>query len=242
MNTLAHRLIVPALLLGVLYAAPAAAGPWTPERFGYYAQASVGLAGAEKPSELNLKLYGEFGLLDSLGVIASLPLQFDLERDARPDAKRVRFDPTIGLRWRFIPGPLVVAAQLDVKLPVSGSVEVTPQLLAGAGIGVLNGFFQVGAGYRFRYGNADEVVATADVGVWPTRRLLVIANAALRIQTGPEPGATLAEREVMLGGQVVWRTGPRVDLGIDVRTTIPTASVSGGIKGTFYVALRGGRT
>ena len=99
----------------------------------------------------------------------------------------------------------------------------------------------MGAGYRFRQGNPGEVVATADVGVWPASRLLVIANAAFRIQTGADPGAKLAEREVMLGGQVVWRTGPRVDLGIDVRATVPTASVPAGVSGTFYVALRGGR-
>ena len=172
------RLILTILLAAA--AAPAAAGPWTPERghgqviatFAVYStresftqqgdRAEFGFDGKFRKREINP--YLELGVTDRLTFIANtfvIGSEFSNAFGAQKNSGLG--DSTIGLRYRVTDtnGPVIVAMQGLVKLPTAGSgqpnlgnrqVDVDGRLVVGGSLGKSSRppFWTVEGGYRYR--------------------------------------------------------------------------------------------
>ena len=220
------------------------AGPWVPELNGRYTQFAVGYTNATDRQEVLLNLYGELGIYNNLAFIASLPIKRVDQQSAPPSGDEqnsyVGVSASGGLRWQFLTGPYVMALQSDFKLPVTGgSFDGTFQLLGGGSFGFLNGFAQYGGGFRARTGeDAHEWIFSADTGFWLTKQLLFVVEGRGRIQTMRDRNARLVDREFQVGGQFVWRTNDRIDIGLDTLYTFETTSIPRAVSITAYVAFR----
>src|SRR5262249_7892276 len=109
-----------------------------------------------------------------------------------------------------------------------GSQDVSGQLLVGSSVPALYAFVQAAGGYRVRFnmradsvftvspldttrfeeGQANEVLRTADLGVWVGNQILLAANTNWVSQTGRGPTATSME----VSPRLIYR----VDGGIDL--------------------------
>ena len=220
------------------------AGPWVPEPNARYTQVALGYTNATDRQEFLLNLYGEFGVYKDLAIIAAIPIKGVNQQEPPPSGDDqnsfVGASASGGLRWQFVGGPYVMALQGDLKLPITGgSVDGTLQLLGGGSFGFLNGFAQYGGGLRARTGDdAHEWIFSTDAGFWFADPLLFVVEGRGRLQTMRDRDALLADREFQVGGQFVWRTGDRVDVGLDTLYTFETESIPRAVSVTAYIAFR----
>lgn len=192
------------LSAGLLIAAPAIAGPWTPEEQAAYHKFAVNYFsgdssfGADQPGflefeDLNFTYYGEYGLTDRLALIGSVPLKRISRRDIGSDGVEREVETTglgdldIGLRYKLIDGPVVVSVQgvfkapylydQDEALPLgNGQEDFEGRLLIGRSLGAA-GYFAVEAGYRFRTdAPVDEFRYLVEYGVDVSRAVYLRAK------------------------------------------------------------------
>jgi hypothetical protein len=172
------RLILTILLAAA--AAPAAAGPWTPERghgqviatFAVYStresftqqgdRSEFGFDGKFRKREINP--YFELGVTDRLTFIANtFVIRSEFSNAFGAQKNSGLGDSTIGLRYRVTDTnrPVIVAMQGLVKLPTAGSgqpnlgnrqVDVDGRLVVGGSLGKSSRppFWTVEGGYRYR--------------------------------------------------------------------------------------------
>lgn len=229
----------------VLNASLASAGPWVPAEGESYTQASLGFMHATDRREYLVNLYGEFAVFDRLAVIVGIPIKY-LDRTAPSPTGDTQgsffaLTPSVGLRYQFTRGPVVLALQEDVAVPVAGgSFNLTSQFLVGASLGRSGrGFIQAMGGFRLRSGaDAHEAIWSTDVGAWFAPPVLVMASYRGRWQTGTDREATLSDREHQVGGQVIVRLNDELSLGAEVIQTLQTDSVPRSTAATVYIARR----
>jgi hypothetical protein len=146
----------------------------------------------------------------------SLGLRYALARGNSPVAVQVDWRGASGYNPKLTP-PLG-----------EGSQDLSGQLLVGASVPALYAFVQAAGGYRVRFsmradtvltesprdttgfdgGQAQEVFATADLGVWLGNQILLAANTNWVSQSGRGPTATSME----VSPRLIYR----VDGGIDL--------------------------
>ncbi len=180
-------------MLAVCGAMPALAGPWTPKKGDSYNKLAFNFFegdatfGTPEPGfrsfeDANLTYYLEFGVTDSLAVIASVPFKRIARTDVAAGGTIVSNNTTgigdvdLGLRYNLSQGPVVVAAQVVFKAPYlyeannvlplgNGQEDVEGRLLLGKSLGKA-GYFTIDAGYRFRAGApSDEIRYLVEYGV-----------------------------------------------------------------------------
>lgn len=223
----------------------ASAGPWVPAEGESYTQASLGFLRATDRREYLLNLYGEFGVFERLAIIVGIPIKY-LDRTAPsptgdPQGSFFALTPSVGLRYQFTRGPIVLALQEDVAVPVAGgSFNLTSQFLAGASLGRAGrAFVQAMGGFRLRSdADAHEALWSADVGGWLASPVLIMATYRGRWQTETDREAALADREHQFGGQVLLRLNDELSLGAEVIQTLQTESVPRSTSATLYIARR----
>lgn len=159
------------------HAQPACAGAWTAEpgasyqRFGfttYRARDSFsGNPGFEQFTDFTASYYGEFGAAEGVTLFAALPLRRAESRSfgvAVRNAGAGDFD--VGLKARFLRGPLVFSGQLSFKAPYlyeaaatlplgNGQEDLEARLLAGRSLGKW-GYIGAEAAYRRRFGAPSD--------------------------------------------------------------------------------------
>jgi hypothetical protein len=146
-------------------------------------------------TELGAALYVEYGLLDALTLLGSLPLKL-VDQDAEgvvgaADVHGETFgfgDAHLGARVPLRRGRWAAAVEPDLKIPLRGSpragtsdpalgtglVDFGAALAIGAGLPRVHGYAQGSAGYRIRGGRtAEETYWDLEVGLEPARLLRV---------------------------------------------------------------------
>ncbi|MEL6184506.1 MAG: hypothetical protein AAFU79_07785, partial [Myxococcota bacterium] len=187
--------------------------------------------------------YGEYGLGSGWAFVASIPFRFSEASRDRPNGLPgedfFALTPTAGLRYQLLRGPLVLALQSDLGLPLSGGVfDLTNQVLAGTTLARGRVFLQTGAGLRLRTQDAGhEAIWSADAGVWLGSSVLAIASGRGRYQLEPDPRARRPEFENRVGTQWLYRFDGSVDVGIEVLYTLPHDTVAEGLSTTGYIAF-----
>lgn len=227
----------------MLAASSVQAGPWSPSSGASYQQASLNALNVGDRDEFAASYYGEFGLGGGWAFVGSVPLRFSSSSRDRPSGLPgedfLSLTPTAGLRFQFLPGPLVLALQSDVGVPLAGGAfDFTQQLLAGGSLARGRVFLQTGGGIRFRTQDAGhEVIWSADAGVWIASSVLAIASGRGRYQLDPDPRAQRAEVENRVGTQWLYRIDRKIDVGVELLYTLPDPTVTEGLSTTLYVAL-----
>lgn len=181
----------------LLASAPAFAGAWAQEDGGLYVQLSVaGESAAEQYKEtgetfqllseddegnfraLGSFLYAEFGLLPSFTLVASTAYRWvELDSQQVRSTARGFGDFTLGGRYQFLDGPVVMSAYLGATYP-TGYTPDPPELRSatlGNGVSAYEGRLQVGhsfypapfyvsaeAGLRLRGSRATAESGVAD--------------------------------------------------------------------------------
>jgi hypothetical protein len=74
-------------------------------------------------------------------------------------------------------------------------------------------FAQASGGYRYRFEDfADQIVASADIGMWLTHTVMLSANYVGEIAMGEGDNPTLDPDRHLVGGRVVYRVDERLDV------------------------------
>ena len=222
----------------------ATAGPWSPaDQHGYH-QTAVNVVALGDRNEYAFTYYVESGFGGGWAFVGSVPIRFAAAQDDRPSGLAgedfFSVNPSGGLRFQFLDGPVVVALQSEIALPLGGgATDFTNQLLAGGGLAGGQAFWQTSGGFRLRTQSAGhESLWSADIGVWLTSELLAMASGRGRYQVEADPRAQRAEIENRVGTQWVYRFGEHLDIGIEALYTFANDTVAHGISINTYVALR----
>lgn len=227
----------------VLGPSSAEAGPWSPASGTSYQQASVNALNVSDRDEFAAAYYGEFGLGGGWAFVGSVPVRLSAPSRDRPSGlpgeEFLALTPTAGLRYQFLRGPLVLALQSELGIPLSGGAyDSTSQLLAGTTLARGQVFLQTGVGLRLRSLDAGhEAIWSADAGVWLGRSVLAVASGRGRYQLAADPRARRPEVENRVGSQWLYRINGHVDVGFELLYTLPHSTVSEGISTTAYVAF-----
>jgi hypothetical protein len=134
------RAVVLAVTVTAGLSGRARAGAWTLPRGGWYAEETLSFfssdrdinAGGEsapKPfhgvyDEIRAKTYVEYGLRDRLTLLTVLPYRRSRYVDDYNDIHNAGFmDATMGLKWRCLPPPWVVAVSVNASFPTGYNAE-----------------------------------------------------------------------------------------------------------------------
>ncbi|TMQ62447.1 MAG: hypothetical protein E6K78_11775 [Candidatus Eisenbacteria bacterium] len=94
-----------------------------------------------------------------------------------------------------------------------GQQDVTLALHAGAALPALRGFFEASGGYKYRFEKpSDQIVGSADLGVWVRPSFLVAGRYQGEIATQSTEGGTLDPDWHRVGPTVIYRVDDRMDL------------------------------
>ncbi|MBT4612380.1 MAG: hypothetical protein HOC05_20210 [Gemmatimonadetes bacterium] len=220
------------LLVALLIPTVAAAGPWTQTQGSSYLKISAGYLSTvsefnhkatrqdlfeEDPGfedgsfrDMNLVLYGEYGLFDPLTLVGSLPLKAlrasrtglvggGLLRQRSALSTVGLGDLSASLRLRLLAEPVVLAVQAGLDLPFygdapdnegpplgSGEIDAQAHLLLGRSLGQI--YVSTRIGYKRRAGRLhDEILFGAEGGRHWGRWLGALRLDAVRnVQTPPD--------------------------------------------------------
>lgn len=146
--------------------------------------------------DLNLTLYGEYGLREGLTLVGSVPFKaLRSERTGlvaggllrRAEARNVAGagDLSLSLRTRLRQRPVALALQAGVDIPLgyqkrpdndgpplgSGAIDAEVHLLAGLSLHPRPGYLTTGVGYRRRGGRLHDEIQLSVEGGWTWGRL-----------------------------------------------------------------------
>jgi len=220
------------------------AGPWSPAVDHGYHQTSVNVVALGDRNEYAFTYYAENGFGDGWAFVGSIPLRFASSQRDRPSGLPgedfFAFNPSAGLRYQFLNGPLVLALQTELALPLGGGAfDFTNQFLAGGSLFMGRGFWQTAGGFRLRTESAGhEAIWSADIGIWLSDSILAMVSGRGRYQVEADPRALRRERENRVGSQWLYRLGDRFDIGVEALYTVANDTVAEGISVTTYLALR----
>ncbi len=220
--------IASALALVSIIPVRALGGAWTPEQGSayhklaanyYYGDSMFGRtpAGFDEFTNLNLTYYGEYGLLDSLTLYGSLPVARVTRTDFDDEVDNWGVgDVDLGVRYRWLPEPVVVSTAFLVKLPYfydeddrlplgNGQEDFEFRLLLGRSLGSL-GYFGVEGAYRYRREDpSDEFRYLIEYGIDVTETLYLrtkldgIQSLANGDEVSGSPGNPTLANEFDLG-------------------------------------------
>ena len=222
----------------------ASAGPWSPAEANGYHQTALNVVALGDRNEYAFTYYVESGFGGGWAFVGSLPIRFASALEDRPSGLPgddfFAFNPSIGLRFQFLDGPIVAALQTDLAIPLGeGAIDFTNQLLVGGPLFAGRVFWQTAGGFRLRTENAGhEAIWSADVGVWLSRTILAMASGRGRYQVEADPRARRAEFENRAGTQWIYRLSDQFDIGVEALYTFDNDSVANGVSVTGYFAIR----
>lgn len=114
--------------------------------------------------------------------------------------------------------------QLSRPVLGDGQNDVTVSLHLGTSLPALRGFVQVAGGYRYRFQDPrDDVVASADLGLWLTRSLMAAGRyeGVVPLEDGDRPTDEVKRHRA--GPMLVYRVDDHLDLIVNTMHTF-TAS------------------
>lgn len=115
-----------------------------------------------------------------------------------------------------------VARQIGSPVLGDGQQDVTLSLLLGRA--VRRGFVQVGGGYRYRFEDPkDQIVLSADLGLWVTRSLLLAGRYEGMMAAGEGDRPTDEPEHHRFGPTLVYRLDDHMDLFV---ATMHTAAAT----------------
>ena len=254
------------------------AGAWTQPPGGYYLKltaqqgdtdSSFDALGNQVPrpgngllTDFGLWMYGEYGLVPALTLVAAAPYRRLSEQrqfvgGIGQERSNGLGDLSVGLRWRLREGPLVVSVAAGMALPLGYSIQRDTRLPLGTTgrasgdlriligrsmTGPLPGYITGEAGYRARRGSfSSEILYSVELGV-SRRRLTARANLS-GISTvgvcgaGDRAGLVGDQDRAVLSPGLVAKVTPAMQASVDVVHTVSGCNTSRGTAFAFGLAL-----
>lgn len=235
-------LLIP-FLLPVLPLSSAQAGAWAQSKGTLYSKATVGVTNARRQllrggttspsvySSRALFLYGEYGLIDKLTVIALLPAYQAIKNPVTDFSTRrtvtlaansaVLGDIHTQVRYQFFDSP-ALALQLGVKWPLgykasdqpalgTGYVDADLKLQAGLSLYPIPAWVGLEAGYRARFGPYENELPLAfDAGykLFDVVFIQAIVDATISLgdtaASSTNGAVSTAETRLRIGGGLIY--------------------------------------
>jgi hypothetical protein len=237
-----HREIFIAILL-LLSLTNLYAGAWSQKKGHYYTKISYiystadGIFGSDIPSlfdNSSIYLYGEYGLLDRLTAIGSLPAL----KNSVTEANFLRGETTGFLvgdlevkgRYQFLDAPVVASGVIGVKIPVgydiydipplgNGETDLDLKLALGASLYPIPAYATGDIGYRLRGGDfVNEFNFSFEVGytLWNKYLIRFVSDGieATREAQGESNliGFPLAQEQIRIGGGLIFILSQNIEI------------------------------